>query len=100
MARDEGVLQKEINSYLRLHGLEYICPPMHKRSMLPKAWPDHTTCYRGVAVAIESKVWGEKPRPDQAERHEAMRKSGWTVIVAYSVADVQKLFREIDAKKV
>lgn len=96
MKREEGKLQSEINSYLRLHGLEYICPPMHKRSMLPSGWPDHTTAYRGIAIGIESKAFGEKPDPHQSKRHEAMMKAGWRVIVAYSVADVQALFRSID----
>jgi hypothetical protein len=95
----ERVLQRETRSYLDLHGIQYICPPMNQRSKLPPGWPDFTFCYRGVAIAAEAKVFGKGPEPHQAAMHEKLRKDGWTIIVFCSVADIQRLMREIDTRR-
>lgn len=99
----ERTLQSEICAYLGLHTIEYINPPMNRKSSLPSGWPDFTFAYLprgakvGIPIGVECKVFGKKPEPHQSECHERMRRNGWIVIVAYSVADVQKLMREIDA---
>ena len=93
----EKLLQEQIRGLLNTQDIDNINPPMHKKSEMPLGWPDHTFAYRGVPVAIECKVVGQKPKPHQAERMESMRRNGWTVIVAYDVTDAQKLLRAIDA---
>ena len=85
MERSEKEAQKEISQLLSVKGIEFLCPPMHKRSGLPIGWPDLTFAYmpkgsvQAIPVALEVKVWGQKPRPEQSARHEAMRRNGWLV---------------------
>lgn len=95
--RDEKTIQQQIATDLRRRGIEFINPPMHKRSMLPSGWPDFTLAINGAAVAWECKVWGEKPDAHQLERHAAMSRNGWRVRTIYSLADAQAHLRELDA---
>lgn len=97
-SRCEKELQRDVGRYLNMLEIEYICPPMHRRSVLPEGWPDFTLCYKGFPVALECKAWGEKPRPEQSRRMEAMRANGWLCHVVYSVADVQDQLRQLDAR--
>lgn len=92
----EKTIQGEIAQYLRLHEIQYIKPDMRKKSPLPKGWPDLTFAYRGVPLALEAKILGEKPREDQAEMHEKLRANGWRVETINGVADIQRIMREID----
>lgn len=96
--KSEAELQGDIRQYLNLHEIEYINPPMNKKSGLPIGWPDFSLSYRGVAILIECKVEGEKPKPHQREMIEKLgnKKNAWVVIVAYSLAEVQHLMRAID----
>lgn len=96
LAGMERKLQSDIRNYLTLHGIEFINPPMNKRSSLPPGWCDFSLAYRGVPVAIEAKTEVGKLEPEQAALHPKLAKAGWRVIVARSVADVQALFRAID----
>jgi hypothetical protein len=42
---------------------------------------------RGVPLAIECKLPGEKPTPEQLREHARLKLAGATVVVAHSVAD-------------
>jgi hypothetical protein len=97
--KDERELQRMISDYLRLHQIAFINPPMNKKSTLPEGWPDFTFAYRSHPIAVECKVWGEKPRPSQITTMDRMRENGWVVLVAYKLADVQELMRTIDRKE-
>ncbi len=97
--KDERTAQKEIANYLRLRGLQFINPPMNKKSTLPEGWPDFTLAFRGHPMAFEVKVWGQKPRPEQIERHEKMREDGWVVHVVNSVADVVAIFQNMEVSR-
>lgn len=94
MNRSERELQREIAEYLRMRGIEFINPPMNRRSTLPVGWPDFTFAHNGVPVAVEVKVWGETPRQDQKARHEAMRGNGWRVYVVSSLLDLREVLAE------
>ena len=98
MQRSEKEAQHEISQFLRISGIEFICPPMNKRSQLPEGWPDATFARNGVPIALEVKVWGQKPRPEQNARHDAMRRNGWQVYVVSGAADVKDIFRAMDAQ--
>lgn len=98
MQRSEKEAQREISQFLRISGIEFICPPMNKRSILPEGWPDATFARNGVPIALEVKVWGQKPRPEQNARHDAMRRNGWRVYVVSGAADVKDIFRRMDAE--
>jgi hypothetical protein len=97
--RDEKALQKQIADFLRINRVEFVCPPMNKRSSLPVGWPDFTLCYQGTPLAFECKAWGERPRPEQNQRIQAMRDNGWVVLVVHQLQDVQEVFRAIDKLK-
>lgn len=105
MARDEKEAQQAIRKYLGCHDIEFICPPMNKRSSLPVGWPDVSFAYLpkgrdcGVPLALEVKVWGRKPRPEQSAMHARLRANGWRVEVISGVADVQRIFRELDQRE-
>lgn len=93
MKKDEKSAQKDIANYLRMRGIEFICPPMNRKSILPEGWPDFTLAFEGKPMAFEVKVWGGKPRPEQLTRHDKMRQNGWAVYVVNSVADVVAIFQ-------
>lgn len=104
MERSEKEAQKEICQLLSVKGIELICPPMNRKSSLPVGWPDMSFAYKpkgcsyAVPTALEVKVWGAKPRPEQSARHEAMRRNGWLVYVVSGAAEVQDIFRDLDAE--
>lgn len=98
MKKDERTAQKEIAEYLRMRGLQFINPPMNRKSSLPEGWPDFTLAFRGNALAFEVKVWGAKPRPEQVNRHDKMRDDGWLVYVVNGVADVVAILQLLEAK--
>ena len=74
--RREKEAQKEISQFLRISGIEFICPPMNRRSALPEGWPDMTFARNGVAIALEVKTNGNTARKSQKARHEAMKANG------------------------
>lgn len=96
LAGQELALQSDIANYLRLHQIEYIKPDPRKKSPLPPGWPDFTFAYRERAIGIEAKSSVGKLGPDQIQQHERMRKNGWLIVVARSVADVQAALRRVD----
>ncbi len=96
MQRSEKEAQHEISQFLRISGIEFICPPMNRKSALPEGWVDFTFARKGTPIGLEIKVWGQKPRPEQNARHEAMRRNGWRVWVVSGAADVKDIFRALD----
>lgn len=93
LSRCEKTAQKEIAAYLRQRGIEFINPPMRKKSVIPVGWPDFTLAFEGVPLAFEVKVWGQLPRKEQLDRHRAMRANGWVVYVVSSVMDVSEILK-------
>lgn len=96
--RSEKEAQREISQFLRISGIEFVNPPMNKKSVLPEGWPDYTLARQGTPIALEVKVWGQKPKPEQNARHDAMRRNGWHVYVVSGAADVKDIFRRMDAE--
>lgn len=47
-----------------------------------------------VGLALELKVWPNKPSPDQEEVHELLRAQGWQVAVCYGLGEVEQVTRE------
>lgn len=50
--------------------------------------------YRYNGLAIELKVWPNKPQPDQIEVHDLLRGQGWHVVVCYGLGEVEQVTRE------
>ncbi len=95
----ERELQSDIANYLALHDIAFIRPPMNRRSALPPGWPDFSFAYKGVPIGLEAKTATGKLSSDQVLMHMQLSKNGWRVLTVRSLADVQTLFREIDAEK-
>ena len=47
-----------------------------------------------AGLAIELKVWPNKPSADQEEIHRLLRDEGWRVEVAYGLGEVERITRE------
>lgn len=47
-----------------------------------------------MGLAIELKVWPNKPTPEQLAIHEILRDAGWRVAVCYGLGEVDKVARE------
>jgi len=92
----EKELQREIARYLSLLGIPMINPPMHKRSMLPKGWPDFTFAHRGIPVAWECKAVGGALRPDQARLRDQMQAHGWQWRLIRDCGDAKVHLHEIE----
>lgn len=80
----EKGLQKEVGDYLRgCKEVEFINPPMHKRSSLPKGWPDFTFAFKppgsdiGIPITWECKRITGSLDPDQITMRDRLIKNGW-----------------------
>jgi hypothetical protein len=93
--QSEKDLQKQIAGYLQMKGVQFINPPMHRRSSLPEGWPDFTFAAEGKPCAVECKVWNEKPRQEQDRRLQQLAENGWIVSVCRSLQEFIEFFREI-----
>lgn len=93
-ARAEKELQREIAQYLRLQGIQFINPPMNKRSMLPEGWPDFSLAYKGKPIALECKTATGKLSREQAAMHLLLMADGWTVKTVRSLDEVRNLLKE------
>jgi hypothetical protein len=105
LAPSEATVSASIEEYLILRKLFHLRLNSGKirvgNSMIhlcPTGTPDRFCIYRGLCVFIEVKAFGNNPSPEQSETHERIRRAGGIVIVAYSIDDVIKAFKEIDAK--
>jgi hypothetical protein len=90
----EKEIQRQIAGLLTLANIPYINPPMNRRSQLPEGWPDFTFATFQRAYAIEVKIAGGKPRPEQEAMHRRLRLSGWKVAVVTSLEEFKKLLTE------
>ena len=49
---------------------------------------------RYCGLAIELKVWPNKPSPEQEELHALLESQGWRVVVCYGLGEVEHITRE------
>jgi hypothetical protein len=92
--RAEKIAQREIAQYLNMLGIPHINPPMNKRSQLPLGWPDFTFAAQGVPFAVEVKVRGRQPRPEQATMLGKLASAGWRTAVISGAADLKDFMRK------
>ncbi len=64
-----------------------------------KGTSDIIACVRGVFIAIEAKMPGNKPTQAQLDFLERVRQAGGVGIVAYDVETVNNLVDEIERRK-
>ena len=58
--------------------------------------PDRLFIKRGITIYVEFKATGEKPTPQQLERHAEMRQAGACVFVIDSLDEGYGLFKKLD----
>jgi len=98
--RAERELQQDIAQYLRLRGIPFINPPMHKRSMLPDGWPDFTLAYRSVPIVIEVKNEAGVVSDEQSRMMDLLKAGGWVVRVVRSLPEVKELMDGLEDRRV
>lgn len=79
----EKELQQEIVNYLNFKRIKFINPAMHKKSGLPKGWPDFTILFTDrPAVFWECKRIGGALRPEQITHRDELQSLGfeWRLI--------------------
>mgnify|MGYP003514583809 FL=1 len=68
-----------------------------------KGYPDIMVMYSSYAqmydthlsgLALELKVWPNKPSPEQEELHDLLERQGWRVAVCYGLGEVEQVTRE------
>lgn len=59
-------------------------------------WPGGSDCYgeRVHGLALELKVWPNKPSPEQHHVHDILRDAGWDVLVCYGLDEVERVTKE------
>lgn len=98
-AQAEKELQREICQYLRLKHIQFINPPMNKRSILPEGWPDFTFAYKGKPIALECKTATGKLSREQAAMHLLLMADGWLVRTVRTLQEVKEILDTIDKEK-
>lgn len=81
---EEDKLQADIRCWLTANSVEFINPPMWKRSELPEHWPDFTFVHACKPFGIEAKTAKGKLSKGQVQKHVSMRANGWNVHVVRS----------------
>lgn len=83
--RIEKDLRNQIESWLRLQGVEVIRARTDKRSTINVGAPDLIFAWAGLPIAFEVKMPGEKLDPDQVVMREAMIHDGWYWFTVHSL---------------
>jgi hypothetical protein len=99
----EKELQKEVATYLRgCRGVEFINPPMHKRSSLPLGWPDFTFAYKppgsdiGIPITWECKRVTGSLDPDQITMRDRLIANGWQWRLIRHLGEAQAHLRDLE----
>lgn len=87
--KNERELQGQMVQLLRLRGIEVGWGRTDVKSGYTVGWPDLTFCHHGRPIAVEVKMPGQDPRPEQLECHQRMRSNGWEVHVCRSVSELK-----------
>lgn len=86
--KSEKHLQDQIEGLLRRNGYFPIRQRMDRKSNVALGCPDILfASKRGIAIAWEVKLPGQRPRPEQTKTHQEMRAAGWVVSVVRQYED-------------
>jgi len=88
-ARREAELQKQVERWLMLHGIEYL--HLSPRAREKAGWPDLVFAVQGQAVAVELKTATGMLSEAQEACLARLQADGWRVAVCRSVPDVVAL---------
>jgi hypothetical protein len=85
----EKELQIEIENWLRLRGLTAIRSRMDRKTSNNVGTPDFIFAVRGRAVALEAKLPGKRPTPEQERFLCALVGDGWFVSVVHTLDEAR-----------
>lgn len=91
ISREEKRLQQEMQGWLTIKGIVVGRQRMDKKSNMPLGWPDLVFCIKGEAFAIEVKLSGRMPEPDQEHMLRRMKENGWRVGVVHSLDELREI---------
>jgi hypothetical protein len=93
----EKELQNQIDGWLRIRGITAIRSGTHRKTSNNVGCPDLIFCVRGRACALEAKLPGQKPTPEQERFMCALAKDGWFVKVVHSLDEARAAVAEAEA---
>lgn len=104
--KSEAKIQAEIVAYMRNElkverGLFFSIPndgqftSKFLATGLVPGFPDLCYLHRGKAYFFETKVPGQKPRPNQVEIHETLKRVGFQVFVVTSLSEFRTIVEQI-----
>lgn len=86
-AKSEKKLQENIAALLRQRGITFNQSRMDRKTTGRIGWPDLTFAVKGRACAIEVKLPGQEPTPEQVSCMIGLIKDGWFVRVVRSESE-------------
>jgi len=92
----EKELQHQISNWLRIRGITAIQSGMHRKTSNNCGTPDFLFAIRGRAVALEAKLPGQKPTPEQERFMCALIGDGWFVKVVHSLDEARAAVAEAE----
>lgn len=84
----ESQLQRDCETWLRLHGIEYLHLSLKAREK--PGWPDLTFAIDGKACGVELKTATGTLNAAQKELHPLLQANGWRVAVCRSVEQLRE----------
>ncbi len=89
----EAAFQKDCKILIERMGGYVI--KVHVSAFQSQGEPDLVCCYKGLFVAFELKIDGNKPSPLQNERMEDIRKAGGIAKPIYNINEIEETLYEI-----
>lgn len=89
----EAAFQKECKELVERMGGYVI--KVHVSSFQSQGEPDLVCCYKGLFVAFELKIEGNKPSPLQLEKIEDIKRAGGIALPVYSINEIKETLYEI-----
>lgn len=87
--KSERDLHDQISNYLRMKGVKVaVHSRMDKRPTIKTGIPDFLFAWRCRPVALEVKLPGEEPSPEQIGIMAGMEMDGWVVAVVHNLEEV------------
>ena len=89
--KSEKALQRQISQYLRLHEIPFRQSRMDRKTTTKRGVEDFSICLppSGRYLAVEVKMPGKDPTPEQAAELEAIRAAGGIAVVIHSLAELK-----------
>jgi hypothetical protein len=91
--KSEKELQRLIANWLTINEIYFVRQRMDKKSNLREGTPDFLVCFKGQFIALEVKVGGNHPTPEQERELQAVRDSGGKAFPVRSLDEVRTILK-------